>query len=189
MIPLFTSLMLSIATASESPDELNGQFQANAMMPMIYTSVGIEALFFVAGASQSDLEGAVLFATGTVVAAGVSGLGVGLGMSGNRKMIADLESKGIDVETQYFRYAKISRNLMAGSLVAAIVAMNGAGIDELFMLPPLFAIPMVVYTEKQRRVTLSTYESVSHLGEQSDDRSFQVSLVPTSNGLSFVGTF
>jgi hypothetical protein len=78
---------------------------------------------------------------------------------------------------------------MAGSLVAAIVAMNGAGIDELFMLPPLFAIPMVVYTEKQRRVTLSTYESVSHLGEQSDDRSFQVSLVPTSNGLSFVGTF
>ena len=68
MIPLFTSLMLSIATASENPDELNGQFQAKAMMPMIYTSVGIEALYFVAAVSQSDLEGAVLFATGTVVA-------------------------------------------------------------------------------------------------------------------------
>ena len=189
MIPLFTSLMLSIATASENPDELNGQLQAEAMMPMIYASAGIEALFFVAAVSQSDLEGALLFATGTVVAAGVTGLGAGLGMSGNRRMIADLESKGIDVETQYFRYAKISRNLMAGSLVAAIGAMNASGIDELFMLPPLFAIPMVVYTEKQRRVTLSAYESVSDSGEQSDDRSFQVSLVPTSNGLSLVGTF
>ena len=189
MIPLFTSLMLSIATASENPDELNGQFQANAMMPMIYTSVGIEALFFVAAASQPGLEGAVIFSTGTVVAAGVTGLGVGLGMSGNRKMIADLESKGVEVETQYFRYAKWSRNLMVGSLVAAIGTMNAAGIDELFMLPPLFAIPMVVYTEKQRRVTLSTYESVADSGGQSDDRSFQVSLVPTFNGLSLVGTF
>ena len=189
MIPLFTSLMLSIATASENPDELNGQFQAKAMMPMIYTSVGIEALYFVAAVSQSDLEGAVLFATGTVVAAGVTGLGVGLGMSGNRRMIADLESKGIDVETQYFRYAKWSRNVMVGSLVAAIGTMNATGIDELFMLPPLFAIPMVVYTEKQRRVTLSTYESVADSGEQSENRSFQVSLIPTSNGVSFVGTF
>ena len=189
MIPLFTSLMLSIATVSENPDELNGQFQAKAMMPMIYTSVGIEALYFVAAASQSGLEGAVLFATGTVVAAGVTGLGVGLGMSGNRRMIADLESKGIDVETQYFRYAKWSRNLMVGSLVAAIGTMNATGIDELFMLPPLFAIPMVVYTEKQRRVTLSTYESVADSGEQSENRSFQVSLIPTSNGVSFVGTF
>ena len=189
MIPLFTSLMLSIATASENPDELNGQFQAKAMMPMIYTSVGIEALYFVAAASQSGLEGAVLFATGTVVAAGVTGLGVGLGMSGNRRMIADLESKGIDVETQYFRYAKWSRNVMVGSLVAAIGTMNATGIDELFMLPPLFAIPMVVYTEKQRRVTLSTYESVADSGEQSENRSFQVSLIPTSNGVSFVGTF
>ena len=189
MIPLFTSLMLSIATASENPDELNGQFQAQAMMPMVYTSLGIEALFFVAGASQSDLEGAILFATGTVVAAGVTGVGVGLGMSGNRKMIADLESKGIDVETKYFRYAKWSRNLMAGSLVAAIGTMNAAGIDELFMLPPLFAIPMVVYTEKQRRVTLSTYESVSDSGDQSENESCQVSLIPTSNGLSLVGTF
>jgi len=189
MIPLFTSLMLSIATASENPDELNGQFQAKAMLPMIYTSVGIEALYFVAAASQSGLEGAVLFATGTVVAAGVTGLGVGLGMSGNRRMIADLESKGIDVETQYFRYAKWSRNVMVGSLVAAIGTMNATGIDELFMLPPLFAIPMVVYTEKQRRVTLSTYESVADSGEQSENRSFQVSLIPTSNGVSFVGTF
>ena len=34
-----------------------------------------------------------------------------------------------------------------------------------------------------------TVPSVSQLGEQSDDRSFQVSLVPTSNGLSLVGTF
>jgi len=159
------------------------------MMPMIYTSVGIEALYFVAAASQSGLEGAVLFATGTVVAAGVTGLGVGLGMSGNRRMIADLESKGIDVETQYFRYAKWSRNVMVGSLVAAIGTMNATGIDELFMLPPLFAIPMVVYTEKQRRVTLSTYESVADSGEQSENRSFQVSLIPTSNGVSFVGTF
>ena len=158
-------------------------------MPMIYTSVGIEALYFVAAASQSGLEGAVLFATGTVVAAGVTGLGVGLGMSGNRRMIADLESKGIDVETQYFRYAKWSRNVMVGSLVAAIGTMNATGIDELFMLPPLFAIPMVVYTEKQRRVTLSTYESVADSGEQSENRSFQVSLIPTSNGVSFVGTF
>ena len=150
MIPLFTSLMLSIATASENPNELNGQFQAQAMMPLVYSGVGIEALFFVAAASQSSLEGALLFATGTVVAAGVTGVGVGLGMSGNRKMIADLESKGIDVETKYFRYAKWSRNLMVGSLVAAIGTMNASGIDELFMLPPLFAIPMVVYTEKQR---------------------------------------
>ena len=189
MIPLFTSLMLSVATASENPDELNGQFQANAMMPMIYTSVGIEALFFVAAASQPGLDGVVLFSTGTVMAAGVTGLGVGLGMSGNRKMIADLESKGVEVETQYFRYAKWSRNVMVGSLVAAIGTMNAAGIDELFMLPPLFAIPMVVYTEKQRRVTLSTYESVADSGEQSENRSFQVSLIPTSNGVSFVGTF
>ena len=158
-------------------------------MPMVYTSLGIESLFFVAAASQSDLDGAILFATGTVMAAGVTGLGVSLGMSGNRKMIADLESKGIDVETKYFQYAKWSRNLMAGSLIAAIGAMNTSGIDELFMLPPLFAIPMVVYTEKQRRVTLSTYESVSDSGEQSENRSFQVSLVPTSNGLSLVGTF
>gem|GEM_PF-3734130 len=110
-------------------------------------------------------------------------------MSGNRRMIADLESKGIDVETQYFRYAKWSRNVMVGSLVAAIGTMNATGIDELFMLPPLFAIPMVVYTEKQRRVTLSTYESVADSGEQSENRSFQVSLIPTSNGVSFVGTF
>ena len=189
MIPLFTSIMLSVASASENPDELNGQFQAQAMMPMVYTSLGIESLFFVAAASQSGLDGAILFATGTVMAAGVTGIGVGLGMSGNRKMIADLESKGIDVETKYFQYAKWSRNLMAGSLVAAIGAMNTSGIDELFLLPPLFAIPMVVYTEKQRRVTLSTYESVAGSGDQSDDKSFQVSLVPTSNGLSLVGTF
>jgi len=38
------------------------------MMPMVYTSLGIESLFFVAAASQSGLDGAVLFATGTVVA-------------------------------------------------------------------------------------------------------------------------
>ena len=137
MIPLFTSLMLSIATASENPDELNGQLQAEGMMPMVYTSLGIEALFFVAAVSKSDLEGALLFATGTVVASGVTGIGVGLGMSGNRKMIADLESKGIDVETKYFRYAKWSRNLMAGSLVAAIGTMNAAGIDELFYSPTI----------------------------------------------------
>ena len=78
---------------------------------------------------------------------------------------------------------------MAGSLVAAIHASEYAGIDELYLLTPLFAIPMIVYTEKQRRVTLSTYESVSDLGDHSDDKSFQVSLVPTSNGLSLVWTF
>ena len=190
MIPFFTSLMLSIATASENPDELNGQFQAEAMMPMVYTSLGIEALFFVAGASQSDLEGALLFATGTVVAAGVTGLGVGLGMSGNRKMIADLESKGIDVETKYFQYAKISRNLMLGTMLVGVATMEATKFDGLVLLcSPLFAIPMIVYTEKQRRVTLSTYESVAGSVDQSDDRAFQVSLVPTSNGLSLVGTF
>jgi len=190
MIPLITSLMLSIATASENPDELNGQPQAKAMMPLVYSGVGIEALSVLAASQQSGFLGGVDYLIfGTVMAAGVTGLGVGLGMSGNRRMIADLESKGIDVETQYFRYAKWSRNLMVGSLVAAIGTMNSAGIDELFMLPPLFAIPMVVYTEKQRRVTLSTYESVADSGEQSENRSFQVSLIPTSNGVSFVGTF
>ena len=189
MIPLFTSLMLSIATASENPDELNGQAQAKAMMPMVYSGVGILALTVGVASQQGTFERYATLVVGGVAATGVTGLGVGLGMSGNRKMISDLESNGIDVETQYFRYAKWSRNLMAGSLVAAIGASEYAGIDELFMLPPLFAIPMVVYTEKQRRVTLSTYESVSHSGDQSDDRSVQVSLIPTSNGLSLVGTF
>ncbi len=190
MIPLFTSLMLSIATASENPDELNGQAQAKAMMPLIYSGVGTLAITTGIASQQSGfLGGVTTLAVGIIAATGATGLGVGLGMSGNRRMIADLESNGIDVETQYFRYAKWSRNLMAGSLVAAIGASEYAGIDELFMLPPLFAIPMVVYTEKQRRVTLSTYESVSHSGDQSDDRSVQVSLIPTSNGLSLVGTF
>ena len=190
MIPLFTSIMLSVATASENPDELNGQAQSKAMLPMVYSGVGLEALTVLVASQQSGFLGGVDYLIfGTAAAAGATGLGVGLGMSGNRKMIADLESKGIDVETQYFQYAKWSRNLMAGSLVAAIGAMNTSGIDELFMLPPLFAIPMVVYTEKQRRVTLSTYESVSDSGHQIDDKSFQVSLVPTSNGLSLVGTF
>ena len=191
MIPLFTSLMLSVATASENPDELNGQFQAKAMMPLVYSGVGIEVLTVLAASQQSGFLGGVDYLIfGTAAAAGATGLGVGLGMSGNRRMIADLESKGIDVETQYFRYAKWSRNLMVGTMLAGIATVDATKFDGLVLLcSPLFAIPMVVYTEKQRRVTLSTYESVADSGEQSENRSFQVSLIPTSNGVSFVGTF
>ena len=189
MIPLFTSIMLSVATASENPDELNGQSQAQAMMPMVYSGVGILAVTAGIASQQGTFERITTDVLGGSAGIGATVLGIGLGMSGNRKMIADLESKGIDVETKYFRYAKWSRNLMAGSLVAAIHASEYAGIDELYLLTPLFAIPMIVYTEKQRRVTLSTYESVSDSGDHSDDKSFQVSLVPTSNGLSLVGTF
>ena len=191
MIPLFTSLMLSIATASENPDELNGQAQAKAMMPMIYSGVGTLAITTEIASRQSGfLGGVTTLAVGLIAAPVATGLGVGLGMSGNRKMIADLESKGIDVETQYFQYAKISRNLMLGTMLVGVATMEATKFDGLVLLcSPLFAIPMVVYTEKQRRVTLSTYESVSQLGEQSDDRSYQVFLVPTSNGLSLVGTF
>ena len=189
MIPLFTSVLLSIATASENPDELNGQAQAKAMMPLVYSGVGLEALTVLVASQQSGFLGGVDYLIfGTAAAAGATGLGVGLGMSGNRKMIADLESKGIDVETKYFRYAKISRNLMLGAMAAGI-GLGAFGTPEPLVLAPLFVVPMIVYTEKQRRVTLSTYESVSQLGEQSDDRSYQVFLVPTSNGLSLVGTF
>ena len=191
MIPLFTSLMLSIATASGSSDELNGQLQAKAMMPLIYSGVGTLAITTGIASQQSGfLGGVTTLAVGIIAATGATGLGVGLGMSGNRRMIADLESKGIDVETKYFQYAKISRNLMLGTMLVGVATMEATKFDGLVLLcSPLFAIPMVVYTEKQRRVTLSTYESVSHSGDQSDDRSVQVSLVPTSNGLSLVGTF
>ena len=191
MIPLFTSIMLSVATAAENPDELNGQFQAQAMMPLVYSGVGLEALTVLVASQQSGFLGGVDYLIfGSAAAAGATGLGVGLGMSGNRKMIADLESKGIDVETKYFQYAKISRNLMLGTMLVGVATMEATKFDGLVLLcSPLFAIPMVVYTEKQRRVTLSTYESVSDSGDQIDDKSFQVSLVPTSNGLSLVGTF
>ena len=159
-------------------------------MPLVYSGVGLEALTVLVASQQSGFLGGVDYLIFGTAAAGATGLGVGLGMSGNRKMIADLESKGIDVETKYFQYAKISRNLMLGTMLVGVATMEATKFDGLVLLCSLlFAIPMVVYTEKQRRVTLSTYESVSDSGRQIDDRSFQVSLVPTSNGLSLVGTF
>ena len=107
----------------------------------------------------------------------------------NKRMIEDLRSRNIAVEQKYLRYAKLSRNLVAGTLVASIATMYLTSIDELFILPPLFVIPMVVFTEKQRRVSLDAYQRASGSIEPSYRNTFHVSLVPTSNSLSLVGTF
>ena len=194
MFTIFLSLLLSTASASEY--ELDGQNLADSMMPMIYAGVGIEAvtILYVSTAdfgtcSLCGLQAIAPLAIGTGIATGIAGVGVSRGMVGNKRMIEDLRSRNIAVEKKYLRYAKLSRNLVAGTLVASIATMSLTSIDELFILPPLFVIPMVVFTEKQRRISLDAYQRASGSIEPSYRNTFHVSLVPTSNSLSLVGTF
>ena len=90
---------------------------------------------------------------------------------------------------KYFRYAKWSRNLAVGTLVAGIGAMALTGMDDLYIFPPLFVIPMIVFTEKQHRVSLSAYQRISDSTEQSAHSNFHVSLIPTYKGFSLMGFF
>ncbi len=196
MFTIFLSLLLKTASASESEYELDGQNLADSMMPMIYAGVGVEAvtILYVSTAdfgtcSLCGLQAIAPVAIGTGIATGIAGIGVSRGMVGNKRMIEDLRSRNIAVEQKYLRYAKLSRNLVAGTLVASIATMYLTSTDELFILPPLFVIPMVVFTEKQRRVSLDAYQRASVSIEPSYRNTFHVSLVPTSNSLSLVGTF
>ena len=160
------------------------------MMPLVYTSVGIYALTTGVASQQGFYQSIATEVVGGSAFVVTAGLGTALGMSGTRKMIADLESKGVDVETKYFRYAKWSRSLTFGGILAAVpFGEKYSSLSVYYILPALFSIPMVVFTERQRRLILSTYESVADVPEQSEDKSFQISLIPTSNGLSLVGTF
>ena len=196
MLALLFGLFCSTASAEEA---LSGNAMASTMLPMNATGVGLIGLSGVLTSTSSNTVygpsnlGVIVatFSLGTLSL----GAGTTFGLVGTNLMVKDLDSKGVSVDRTNLKYA----NAVAGLAVTQVLTGFFVGqyteqydlSDILTLTTPLWGIPITYFAVKQNKVTRSAYEeSTSTMCDDACSHSIvEVSLVPSLNGLSLVGTF
>ena len=196
MLAFLFGLFCSTASAEET---LRGNAMASTMLPMNATGAGLIGLSGVLTATSSNTVygssnlGVIVatFSLGTLSL----GAGTTFGLVGTNLLVKDLGSKGISVDSMNVKYANAAAGLAVGQFLTGFFVGQYTEqydlSDVLTLTTPLWGIPITYFAVKQNKVTRSTYEeSTSAMCD--DTRSHpivEVSLVPSLNGLSLVGTF
>ena len=196
MYTLTLGLFCSTASAEEP---LRGSTMANAMLPMSATGAGLIGLSTVLTATSpstayipSNLG--VIITTFSLGALSLGG-GTTFGLVGTNLMVKDLRSKGISVDRTNVTYANVAVGLAVGQFLTGFFVAQYTEqydlSDVLMLTTPLWGIPITYFAVKQNKVTRSAYEEST--SAMDDDTSAHpiaaVALMPSFNGLSFVGTF
>ena len=176
-------------TESEELMLLQGEKLAKSMVPMLLTGAGVGVGTIVLSSMAGNYQNIIIAAGGGMATLGIVTVGSTLGAIGNYKMINDLESQGIYVDKTFQKYAKRTAYVASAGFAGGIILMNSGGVDELLWTSPLLIIPIFIFLEKQKRVSLSAYEKHKRLSYSSEVSNFQVMLVPSPQGLLLHGTF
>ena len=197
MYLLILALLFSVVQAEsniettefEELDLLQGQKLASSMVPILLTGAGVGVGTIVLSSMAGKYENIFIAAGGGMATFGLVTIGSTLGAIGNYKMINDLESQGIYVDKTFQKYAKRTAYLASAGFAGGIIMMSTGGVDELIWTSPLLIIPIFIFLEKQRKVSLSAYKKHKRLSNSSELSNFQVTLVPSLQGVLLQGTF
>ena len=194
MLILLFGLLCNTASAEDS---LRGSAMAKTMLPMNAIGGGLIGLSTVLTATSSNTVygpsnlGVIIttFSLGTLSLGG----GTTVGLVATNRMVRDLGFKGISVDRMNVKYANASAVLAVGQFLTGFFVGQYTEqydlSDVLVLTTPLWGIPITYFAVKQNKVTRLAFEEST--SAMCDDTSVQsrISLVPSLNGLSLVGTF